>query len=80
MVSTAMAMATKRQDFAALATRMLHQPRRFFGLTVPLIVKVRRTNFSNPCTRRSDRRNAFGLATFMRRFRTMRPLPSFAKW
>jgi len=52
---------------------------RFFILTRRVKDIVRRASFSNPCTRRMDRRNARGLATFMRRLRTMRPEPSFAK-
>jgi hypothetical protein len=50
---------------------------RFFMRVRRVNVIVRRASFSNPCTRRMDRRNARGFATFIRRLRTSLPLPSF---
>ena len=73
------AITTVLPFFAALSASVHDQVLlRFFKRVRRVKVIVRRASFSNPCTRRIDRRNARGFATFIRRLRTILPLPSFA--
>jgi len=71
MPSAVVAVIASWDVLAALTATVVHQEVfRFFKRVRRVKLIVRRANFSNPCTRRIDRRKARGFATFMRRFRT----------
>jgi hypothetical protein len=80
-VQRAVVAKSARFAFFAALSAVVHDQEllRFFMRVRRVKVIVRRASFSNPCTRRMDRRSARGFATFIRRLRTSLPDPSFAK-
>ena len=79
MILTGVAIPTNIAPRAAL-TAVAVIGDHFFIFTRRVKLIVRLASFSNPWTRRMDRRSALGFATFIRRFRTHLPEPSFARW
>jgi len=78
MIVTVVTLKAELLEGAALTASVHQELFRFFMRTRRVNWMVRLASFSKPCTRRMERRKALGLATFIRRLRTIRPDPSLA--